>query len=346
MRIGRIAWLGLAPAAAILAIACQGRSPLPEGAELIPADTTFALSVDVPAVLNSEIYKRYQAQESAFGKNRLNFLRFAQATGLDPSKDIKRLLLMARAGESGLAEMSGVATGSFDGRKVHDFLVASGMPSRQVEGVDIFEFLVVEDRCRFCLAVIDASTAAFGDGETLEKIARVRKGSEAALASGDAGRLLRRVSRGAEAWGILRADDIKKRLTDVLSKVRADGGALAALGPIHEAAFSFDTTEPMRVLIEMTATSEDDAMKVADILKGAESLGRLALKEAKPELGKILSDLTVEADTGVVRVSVSIPSSDVATVIQVLGLDRLEQRLTPLRTPPPPAGSASPATSL
>ena len=303
--------------------ACVGRSSLPEGAELIPPDATFAISVDVPALVNSEIYKKYKSEETVFGKNRLNFYRFAEATGLDPSKDIARLLFMARAGEEGLAEMSGVVTGSFDGRKVHDFLAASGMPSRQVDGVDIFEFLVIQDRCRFCLAVIDASTAAFGDGETLEKIARASKDPKASLAAGDAGRLLRRVNRGAEAWGIVRADDLKKGIKELLSRVSADASALSALGPIHEAVFSFDTAEPMRVLVEMTATSEKDAMMVADVLKGAESLGRLALKEAKPELAKVMSDLVVEADTGVVRVSASIPASDVAMVTQVLGLDWL-----------------------
>ena len=313
--------------------ACVGRSSLPEGAELIPADATFAVSVDVPAVVNSEIYKKYQSEESVFGKNRLNFYRFAEATGLDPSKDIKRLLFMARAGNmmdgeagaggEGLAEMSAVVTGTFDGRKVHDYLAGSGMPSKKVEGIDIFEFIVIGDRCRFCLAVIDASTAAFGDGETLAKIAKASKDPSASLSAGDAGRLLRRVSPGAEAWGIVRADYLKKWIKEMLSRVSADSSALAALGPIHEAAFSFDTAEPMRVLVEMSATSDKDAMMVADVLKGAESLGRLALREARPELAKVMSDLVVEADTGVVRVSASIPASDVSMVAQVLGLNWL-----------------------
>ena len=67
-------------------------------------------------------------------------------------------------------------------------------------GIDIFEFLVIEDRCRFCLAVLDASTAAFGDGETLTKIAQVKGGAAPALAGEErAARLLRRIGRGSEA---------------------------------------------------------------------------------------------------------------------------------------------------
>lgn len=307
---------------AAICMACATRSSLPAGAELIPADATFAVSVDVPAVLSSDLYKRYKANESVFGRNRLNFYKFAEATGLDPSKDVSRVLFIARAGTHGLDEMSALVEGTFDGRKVHDFLATSGMPSRKVAGVDIFEFVVIEDRCRFCLAVIDSSTAAFGDSETLEKIARIKSGADAPLSAGSgAGRLLRRVGREADAWGILRADDLRQSLAGVLRRLSANSSALSALGPIHEAAFSLDTAEPMRLLVEMTASSEEDAMLVADVLKGAESLGRLALKEARPELGRVMSDLSVEADTGVVRVSASIPSSDIDAVTQVLGLN-------------------------
>lgn len=236
---------------------------------------------------------------------------------------------MARAGDEGLEEMSGLVMGTFDGRKVHDFLADSGLPKRQVGDIDIFEFLVIEDRCRFCLAVLDSSTAAFGDGETLAKIAQVKAGAAAGLAGEErAARLLRRIARGAEAWGIVRADDLRETLSDILRRVSADAGALGRLGPIHEASFSFDTAEPMRAVVEFTATSGEDAMLVADVLKGAESLGRLAIKEAKPEFSRLLSDMLIEADGAIVRVSTSIPHSDIETVTKVLGGDWLARRFT------------------
>lgn len=323
---------------AAMLVSCGSGAPVPEGAELIPADATFAVSVDVPAVFNSELYKRYQSQEKLFGSNRVNFYKFAQATGLDPAKDITRLLLMARAGDAGIEEMSGIVVGTFNGRKVHDFLVESGLPSRNVAGIDIFEFLVIADRCRFCLAVIDSSMAAFGDGETLTKIAQVRAGQTPALASEErAGRLLRRIGRGTEAWGIVRADDLRGALTGFLSKVSADSSALSNLGPIHEGAFSVDLAEPLRVVVELTTSNEKDAMLVADVIKGGEALGRLALKEARPELAQLMSDLLIEADTGVVRVAVSVPDSDVEMVMRMLGGEWMNGVLRPSgpQTPTP-----------
>lgn len=310
--------------AAATGVACGLGRSLPEGAELIPGDATLAISVGVPAILDSRIYKLYQSNEQLFGRNRLNFYRFAEATGLDPAKDIKRLVFMASAGEGEFADMSGLAIGNFDGRKVHKFLKDSGLPSKTVGGLEIFEFIVIQDRCRFCLAVVDASTAAFGDGETLEKIGLVKSGQAQGLAAEErAGRMLRRLGRDPEAWGIVRSDDLKGALAAALSRVSADSSALKSLGPIHELSLSFDTAEPMRILVELTASSQQDALMVADILKGAESLGRLTLRETKPELARLMSDFAVEADTGLVRVSGSLPTSDVDAVTQLLGIDWL-----------------------
>jgi hypothetical protein len=320
MEIGRILKGIVAALVLVTLAACGLMKPLPEGAELIPADATFAISLDIPSLMNSRIYQIYKEREAAFGLNRMNFLKFAEATGLDPTKDVQRLIFMATAGDEGLREMSGVAIGTFDGRKVHTFLKDSGLPSRQVAGMDIFEILVLNGRCRFCVGVVDASTAVFGDDITLEKIARVHAGETQGLAQQErAGRLLRRMGRDPEGWGILRADDLRDRVQEVLGGLGANNSAFASLGPIQEISFSFDNAEPMRILVELTATNDQDAMRVADILKGAESLGRLALRETRPELGGVMSDLLIEADTGIVRVAGSLPSSDVDIAARILG---------------------------
>ncbi len=301
------------------AAACVDRS-YPEGANLVPADATFAVSFDIQEILDSRLYKRFESRDDIFGRNRLNFYRFAEAAGLDPARDIDRVLFLARASEGGLEDMSALVTGAFDGEKVHQYLVDSGLPSTESSGIDIFEFIVVNDRCVFCIAVIDSSTAAFGDGETLVEIAQVREGSLPGITTGEKpARLLSRMTRNPDVWGIVRAEDLRGALRDVLARMSNETGALSALGPVQAMAFSFNATEPMRVLVEVAASSEEDAMLVADVLTGAEALGRLALRETRPELARLMSDLVIEADTGVVRVAGSIPTSDVETVTRLLG---------------------------
>ena len=83
----------------------------------------------------------------------------------------------------------------------------------------------------------------------------------------------------------------------------------------------------MRAVVEFTATTDRDAMLMADVLKGAEALGRLAVKEARPEFSQLLADMLIEADGGIVRVSTSIPYADVESVARVIGGDWLGGRL-------------------
>ena len=132
---------------------------------------------------------------------------------------------------------------------------------------------------------------------------------------------------------------MKGAIAKVLRSVSADSSALAALGPIQEISFSFDTAEPMRVLVEMTTMSNDDALMIADVLKGAESLTRLTLKETRPELSMLMSDLVIEADTGLVRVAASIPVSDIDAVRNLLGAEWMAGLVNPRSGP---AGSPSP----
>lgn len=309
--------LGLA--AALSVASCGGRS-LPEGVGLVPADATFAISLDVPSIMTSELYEAFESSDGLFGRNRMNFYRFAEAAGLDPRADVRRLVFLMRAGESGLEDMSAIVTGSFDGKKVHAYLSDSGLPVHQVSGTDIFEFIMINDECRFCMAVIDDQTAAFGDGKTLAKIAQVHEGSVASLSSSDtAGRLLSRLGRDPDVWAVLMTSDLAGPLANLMSTIGSDAGGLKGLGPIDAAAFSANATDPMRVLIELSAASDEDAMLVADILKGGEALGRVALRESRPELARILTDLVIEADTGLIRITASIPSSDIKAVAGTLG---------------------------
>jgi hypothetical protein len=215
-----------------------------------------------------------------------------------------------------------------------------------VAGTDIFEFLVIEGRCRFCLAVMDAGTAAFGDGETLRKMAQVKAGTLPGMATVEGpARLLRRMGHGPEFWGLARADNFKQSLSEMLRNMSRDASALSALGPIHEVAFSFDSADPMRFVLELTASSDKDAMLVADVMKGLEAVGRLTLNQARPELGQLVRDLHIEADTGLVRASGTIPASDVERAVRTLGLDRLGETFSGPATPsggPSSSGTETP----
>jgi hypothetical protein len=298
-------------ALATLLASCAANRPLPPGATYLPADSVFVLSLNLPTLTSSDLYKELKDSGGAVGLNRINLLKFAKAAGLDPFKDVTWLTFVGRRGETDVPidQLSAVASG-FDGRKVYDYLKGSGLPSDPHEGMDIFPIVIVQDRCRFCLGVLDDATAAFGDGETLKAMADVRHAASSGLASETtAASLLRTVDPKAAVWGMVRGKDLSSGLADLLARIQGGSKGPGALAPITDLSFFVMSGENVVVAVDALAGSNEDALLIADVIQGAGSLGKLALKQAKPEESGLLSSFRVQVDGKRVRVSASVPQA-------------------------------------
>jgi hypothetical protein len=307
--------------ALLLCNGCGLSSGMPEGSQFIPADSALALSFNLPALTATDLYKELQQQGGAVGLNRLNFMQFAKAAGLDPVRDVKWLTFLGRgAAEEGLQvdQLSALVSGSFDGGKVYSFMKESGLPFETHAGLDIFQVLIVDDRCRLCIAILDDHTAAFGDGETLRGMGEARQNPSSALASDEtAARLLTRLDSRAAIWGIARGRRLAGSLAGFLQQMAAQSKEAAAFTSIEDIAFFVAAGENILLAADAVARSEEDAMLIADILEGAGAMGRLALKQARQqEAGKFLTSFKVQVDGLVVRASTSFPQSALVELAQ------------------------------
>jgi hypothetical protein len=301
-------------ALALLMSGCGLAAGLPDGAEFIPSDSAFVLALNLPALTATDLYKLLEERGGAVGLNRLNFFQFAKATGLDPLRDVRSLTFVGRGrGEEGpeLDQLSAIVSGSFDGKKVYDFLKDSGLPFMTHADLDIFQIVIVEGRCRLCVAVLDDATATFGDGETLQAMAEARRDPAAAVTSDPtANRLLTRVDNRAAIWGLARGRRLAGSLGGFLQKMTEQQANLAAFTAIEDISFFVAAGESILVAADAVVGSEEDALLVADILKGAGAMGRMALKQARPEASRFLTSFKVQVDGFVVRASTSFPQSD------------------------------------
>ncbi len=308
-RIAIAAVAALAPSL----LACGPASRLPEGAAYLPPDSRFVLSLDIPTLASTDLYRTLMESGGAVGVNRTNLLKFAQAAGLDWTRDVKWLTFVGRGErDDGISvdQLSAVASGTFDGRRVHQSLKDSGLPAERHVGVDIFPVVIVEGRCRFCISVLDDATAAFGDGETLRSLAEVRGSPQASLAR-DAGarRLLARIDRRAAAWGLVRGRDLSAALAAMLARLQQGSGGAPPPAPVTDLSFFVTPGEKITVAVDALTGSPEDALLVADVLEGAGALGRLALRQARPEASGLLSSFRVEVDGRLVRASASVPQA-------------------------------------
>jgi len=301
-----------AAALAVVLAGCATGKPLPSGAAYLPRDSVFVVSFDLPTLTATDLYKELKESGGAVGLNRINLIKFAKAAGLDPFRDVKWLTFVGRRrGESEIPinELSAVASG-FDGKKVYGFLKGSGLPSDPYEGMDIFPIVIVKDHCRFCLGVLDDTTAAFGDGETLKAMADVRHAPDTGVASEAAATaLLRRIDPRAAAWGLVRGKNLSEGLADLLARLQGASKGAGALAPISDVSFFAVPGENIVVAVDALAGSDEDALLIADVIQGAGSLGKLALKQAKPEQSALLSSFRVQVDGKLIRVSASVPQA-------------------------------------
>ncbi|MBI3449445.1 MAG: hypothetical protein HY049_11075 [Acidobacteria bacterium] len=300
-------------ALALLAAAgCAAPPSLPAGAAFLPTDSVFVLSMNLPTLTSTDLYRQLKESGGTVGLNRLNVVKFATAAGLDPFKDVKWLTFVGRKrgdNQIPIDELSAVASG-FDGKKVLDYLKRSGLPSDPHAGIDIFPIVIVQDRCRFCVSVLDDTSAAFGDGETLKSMAETRAAGAAGLAGDESVRaLLTRIDARAAVWGLVRGPNLAGALTEALAKIQTGVAASGPMAPVSEVAFFATAGENIVVAIEALAANHDDALRIADAIQGMGSVGQMALKQVKPEDSALLSSFRVAADGRAVRVSASVPQA-------------------------------------
>ena len=99
-------------------------------AAYIPADAAFVVALDLPGLAATDLYKALEERGGTVGLNRLNFYKFAEMTGLNPTEDVQWLTFVGRAQSGGLDidQLSALVSGTFDGAKTYAFLKDSGLP--------------------------------------------------------------------------------------------------------------------------------------------------------------------------------------------------------------------------
>jgi len=119
---------------------------------LVPSDTVFLLGARIDKIRDTDIYRKYLSQT-----NPTQIQQFAQATGIDPRKDLDEALACYN-GKAGLL----LIRGAFNKKDVERRLESRGAKPLAYKGIDMFG-----DE-RYSVALIDNSTAAAGNTATLK----------------------------------------------------------------------------------------------------------------------------------------------------------------------------------
>ncbi|MGH9612460.1 MAG: hypothetical protein ACRD4P_05210 [Bryobacteraceae bacterium] len=255
---------------------------------LVPSDTVFLLGARIDKIRDTDIYRKYLAQA-----NPTQIEQFAQATGVDPRKDLWEVLGCYN-GKTGLL----LIRGKFDEKDIEHRLEARGAKAVAYKG---FNLLGEE---RYSVVLINDSSAAAGTAEMLKAMIDGRDRGDHGLPP----------ALQTEVNNIGRDNQIWMALTGGVPGIEAMTGAqgnlanvIRILRGIDNATAGLNLTKGLVLLARAECRDDDAARHVHDALRGVIGIGRLSTPDNRPELLKAYDAIQVNQDHTNVSVSANLP---------------------------------------
>jgi len=303
--------LGIASAGAIVAVYTDVsvRASAPEFAGLgsIPSDCQFVFGINVQKFVHSRAYPEL-SQASPVGKD---LAVFTEKTGLDPMRDISYLV----GGSAGKAKTSGIviASGEFNRDAIMRYARSKSAPAEiSYAGVPILIFADPKsDAAQHGIAFVGDQELAMGDLDTLKSILDARgQESRSILSNSTMMSMIRGIEPDEMFWF---AGDASGLLSKASAAMPQAAPLRTGTSNIKSLVGSLNLGEALKGKIVATATSPEQALKLADAMRGLLALGQLA-GNRNPDLQGLLAGLVISQNSDQVRLDLNIPV-DVLTKI-------------------------------
>lgn len=296
--VGALGALYLDPARAAV-------GPLPAEGLALPGDTQFVMGFDVHRFVASPFYQRFGKDRHGQGRPP-GFTELEEKTGLNPERDVDRIVLAGRAADKGPDGGVVLVSGRFDRTKLSRAIetAGKGVTYKSHEGSTMYLFSEGEGARSGAVAFLDDDTLVLGPRASVEATltnhaaGKVPMRSNAALVA-----LLESVKPGSTFWAV-GDQSVLSRLP--LTVPGAAGQGSVTLPPVKSVVVTGDL-DPL-VAVELTGEAVDDkaAQSLADVVRGLVALASLQASQ-KPELRELASAVSVTTDATRVHVNVRVP---------------------------------------
>jgi hypothetical protein len=242
------------------------------------------------------------------------FTDFVAVTGFDPLQDLHEVVMASPADaqkRSGLV----LVRGRFDGQRILTLFKAEGKTAEMYRGISILSGGNGAHGIADALAFLDGSTAVAGDMASVRGAIDRRSASsglDAALAD-----KISRVSANQDAWvfSIAPISTFAPVMPDRNVKGALQGDLIKA---IEQSSGGIKFGNTIEISGELTARTDKDASSLADVVKFFTNMASMHASDGNAaQFGKLLQNLTVNAEANAVKLFVSIPESDLEALIKL-----------------------------
>lgn len=258
----------------------------PALATLVPSDTAILVGAKLDKLRETQVYQKHFAQMPL---PRLD--DFAKQTGLDPRKDLWEVLFCSDGKQSGVL----MARGKFPTSELEPKLEQQGATRTRYKGYSLFGD---EKNAAFFM---NSSTALAGSTPILKTIIDNRDRSGAGIPPA-LQPIVNAVPTSSQVWAVFSGSVVNLPFGNDSNL----GNLNQIVHSIENGRFSADLRSGFAFQANGVCTTDADAKKIHDFLKGIIGIGRLSTPENQPDLLKVYDSIDVKQDGKVVNVAANV----------------------------------------
>jgi hypothetical protein len=269
----------------------------PALAALVPTDTVYLLGAHMESLSRTPAWQKLQT----LALPDLN--RFTQATGLDPRRDVREVLVCS----NGTGAVT-VLRGSFRESDLASKLQSAGAHTLSYKGNTLY----VSDHV--AVTFLDSSLAAAGTTAAVERIVDAHDRGGSGLPSALQA-LVQTIPARDQLWAVRAGGSPGMRFGE--NDESRLGSIVQMLRGIRTIVLGIDFSDGLDLSARVQCESDNDATHIHDALRGAIGFARLNTPDNHPELLKVYDAIQVSQEKSLVTASASVSSEQVDQALDV-----------------------------
>ena len=276
---------------------CAKKELSPDTAlSVLPKDAAFVLSANVKKFAETGLFKEMMKDP----KNLEGYNKFIATTGINPEKDIERIVVAGSFGDQAQKNIALAAFGNFDKDKILAGIKKEGgdkldLVMSNYEGTELYK--VSEQQEPFSMGFINPRCMVAGGEEGIRKLIDLNKGKgESIEKNAELMALLKGIDQKSMMWG-------GGLIPPELSQKASGNPFTASLASVKSVVFSVNMGDAFDLNLLGNSDTEQNAKQVSDLLKSFISIGKMT-QSGKPSVMQAFDALIIGNKGNTVTVSI------------------------------------------
>ena len=253
------------------------------------------------------------------------FEQLLTSAGVDPNSQVEELVWALVPGDMASnpnavptdEEVVGVALGSYQPDSAEAYFNAKKLPVVKVRNFSLFAFGGGTGPTDLFFVFIDASTAAFGQRQQIERLIAVRNGDEQGLlTNSDLSPLILQANGSGMVWAVLNAPYTRLAMQQLAPAVQQFPQAQQLTTKLHALTIEFTGGSGIQVFFDAVCATPDDANTFAALMQAGILYQRYTAAKSNPDLASMLDQASIVPAGDSLQVRFSLTDDQVMGMIQ------------------------------